>query len=130
MPTATRYRKPKDFSTLWREQRSGAPLPTSQPRYKARGTYTTGNPYPPGSADYYAWQAFVGPTGGFASDDIWQEQHAGYTADDQKTREHANKIANLDQAVRGWFQQLAVPSSTDASLDNLDRTIKRAKAGY
>ncbi len=106
----------KNFIDLWREQKlSGTP----QPRYPTRPTI------PPN---------YQFPSGGFATDWVYpQRGYAGPATDDthdQKAKERANRLATLDQSAHSWFQQLAEPSILDASLDTLDRDIRRMKVGY
>jgi hypothetical protein len=115
-------RRPKNFSELWAEQRSSLPYTAT------KSTYHVGNPYPPGSADYYAYQAFT-RSGGFASDHIWNELHPGYDAQDQKASERANAIANLDQSVHGLLQSMQ-PTRTETAMAAMDSAIRRLKAGY
>ncbi len=109
-----RHNKPKDFTTLWNEQRS---LPAA-----TKSRYTPGNPYSPGSANYRAWQAFV--PNGFASDDIMLS-HAQHPISAKLN--HA--ITNLDSKFNAWLQGSA-PSRTETCLANMDRTIRRLKVGY
>ncbi len=114
--TMPRRRRPKTFSELWVEQRS-TPLPTP-----TKSRYTPGNPYPPGSANYYAHQAFVG--NGFASDDIMLS-HAQRPI--SAKLDHA--ISNLDNKFNAWLQA-AAPSRTEIVLADMERQISRLKAGY
>lgn len=108
-------KKPKDFTTLWREQqRLNASTPTSPPvRRPHQSRYV-----PP-----------VPGFGGFASSHIAQQLYGSPDDSDQKARERMNSIDNLSQAMHGWLQSVA-PSRLDTALAHMDRALSSMKARY
>lgn len=108
-------KKPKDFTTLWREQqRLNASTPTSPPAHRSHQSR-----YVPSVPGF----------GSFASSHIAQQLYGSPDDVDQKARERANAIVNLDQAMHGWLQAVA-PSRLDTALVNMDRTLSSMKARY
>jgi hypothetical protein len=111
-----RYRT-KDFATLWQEQRNtgGASFPTRLQSPSAYNSNTIRSEIQAALDAYFA--------SGSHQDSTNQQNARERAYAEQKSREMHNALGNLDQSMHGWLQS-AQPSSTEAALARMDRSIK------